>query len=46
MDKVVGGGYTGGGVLVTKKEGGLEWEGTKKYKEEIISVFHNPKRLL
>jgi len=40
--------YTGRGELVPKKEEGAEWEetGKKKYKEEIISFFHNPKRLL
>jgi hypothetical protein len=39
--------YTGRGELVPKKEEEAEWDETgKKYKEEIISCFHNPKRLL
>jgi hypothetical protein len=43
-----GGGYTGRGVLVPEKEYGAGWgRNTKeKYNEEIISVIHNPKRLL
>jgi hypothetical protein len=37
--------YRKGGIS-DLKEDGAECGGTEKYKEEIISVFHNPKRWL
>jgi hypothetical protein len=49
MDKMGGGGgwwCTGRGVLVPKKKMGLNAKRTEKYKGEIISFCHNPKRLL
>ena len=46
MDKRKRGGLYRKGSISRYKEDGAEWEGTeKKYKEEIISFFHNPKRL-
>jgi hypothetical protein len=46
MDKKGGGRYTGRRVLVTIKKMRLNGKEQKKYKEEIISVFYNPERLL